>query len=197
MAAEAEVMILGKRVRLRPLGRADLPRFVQWIADPEVRACLALYRPLSLEQEESWYERNLEAGDTQSWAIDALHAESSAPLWEHIGVCGYHAIDWRNRSGEVGIIVGAREYWGRGFGTDAMQTLVNWGFKTLNLNRVHLHVYADNLRAIRSYEKVGFRTEGRMRQANFYNGAYRDAVVMGVLREEWHTTLNEAAEFPL
>ncbi len=182
-------MIFGQRIRLRPLKKDDLPRFVQWIADPEVRASVALYMPLSLEQEERWYERNLEKGDTQSWAIDAHHTESNAAPWEHIGVCGYHAIDWRNRTGEVGIIIGAREYWGRGFGTDAMQALVHWGFNTLNLNRVHLHVYADNLRAIRCYEKVGFRTEGRLRQANFYNGAYRDSIVMGVLREEWRCAL--------
>ena len=66
-----------------------------------------------------------------------------------------------------------------------MQTLVAWGFYTLNLNRVHLHVFEDNLRAIRCYEKVGFQLEGRLRQANFYNGAYRDELIMGVLREDW------------
>ncbi len=179
-------MILGKRVRLRPLEREDLPRFVRWISDPEIRAHVAQYKPLSLAQEEQWYARNLEAGDTQSWAIDARREQTTTEdPWEHIGVCGYHAIDWRNRSGEVGILIGAREYWGRGFGADAMQTLVGWGFSVLNLNRVHLYVYADNARAIRCYEKVGFRAEGCLRQANFYSGAYRDAVVMGLLREEW------------
>ena len=64
-------MILGKRVRLRPLEREDLPRFVRWVSDPEIRAHVAQYKPLSLAQEEQWYARNLEAGDTQSWAIDA------------------------------------------------------------------------------------------------------------------------------
>ena len=181
-------VILGKHVRLRPLEREDLPRFVRWVSDPEIRAHVAQYKPLSLAQEEQWYARNLEAGDTQSWAIDAHREQTTADPWEHIGVCGYHVIDWRNRSGEVGIIIGAREYWSQGFGTDAMQTLVGWGFNTLNLNRVHLHVYADNARAIRCYEKVGFRTEGCLRQANFHNGVYRDALLMGLLREEWRSS---------
>src|SRR5947207_475769 len=101
-------MILGKRVRLRPLEREDLPRFVRWISDPEIRAHVAQYKPLSLAQEEQWYARNLEAGDTQSWAIDARREQTTTEdPWEHIGVCGYHAIDWRNRSGEVGILIGA------------------------------------------------------------------------------------------
>jgi RimJ/RimL family protein N-acetyltransferase len=178
-------MILGQRVRLRPVEKDDLPRFVKWFADPEVRAHLATYKPLSQAQEERWFDRNLTAGDTQTWAIDAQPADMAVGPWVHVGSCGYHAIDWRNRSGEVGIVIGARDYWGRGYGTDVMQTLVAWGFYTLNLNRVYLRVYADNARAIRCYEKVGFQTEGRLRQDNFYNGAYRDTLLMGVLREDW------------
>ena len=121
----------------------------------------------------------------QTWAIDAQPADMAVGPWMHIGSCGYHAIEWRHRAGEVGIAIGARDYWGRGYGTDAMQTLVAWGFYTLNLNRVQLRVYADNARAIRCYEKVGFQVEGRLRQDNFYNGAYRDTLLMAVLREDW------------
>ena len=71
-----------------------------------------------------------------------------------------------------------------GYGTDAVRTLVAWGFSTLNLNRVFLRVYADNPRGIRCYEKVGFQLEGRLRQDNFHDGAYRDTLVMAVLREK-------------
>ena len=178
-------MIAGRDVRLRPVERTDLPRFVQWFADPEIRFHLAQYRPLSLDQEERWFEQNLAAEDTQAWSIDALGAGTGSAVWEHIGGCGYHTIDWRNRSGEIGIFIGTKEYWSRGYGTDAVRTLVGWGFNTLNLNRVYLRVYADNPRGIRCYEKVGFQLEGRLRQDNFHNGAYRDTLVMAVLREKW------------
>ena len=92
----------------------------------------------------------------------------------------------------VGIMLGVRDQWGKGLGTDAMQTLVAWGFYTLNLNRVQLRVFADNERAIRSYQKVGFQIEGRLRQGNYANGAYRDVLYMGVLREDWAQALMDA-----
>lgn len=183
-------MILGQRTRLRPIEKDDLPRFVKWLADPELRSYLSMTYPYGQIQEERWFERNIGQGNEQTWAIEAEPADSVGP-WVHIGSCGYHEIDWRNRAGTVGIMIGARDYWGKGFGTDAMQTLVAWGFYTLNLNRVQLYVYADNERAIRSYQKVGFLIEGRLRQANFYNGVYRDTIVMGVLREDWQRALAE------
>lgn len=178
-------MILGQRIRLRPVEKDDLPRFVKWFSDPELRSYLAKHLPVSQAQEERWYDRNLAAGDYQTWAIDAQPADMAAGPWTHIGSCGFHEFNWRNRAGEIGILIGARDYWGHGYGTDAMQTLVAWGFYTLNLNRVHLQVFEDNPRAIRCYEKVGFQVEGRLRQANFYNGSYRDALIMAVLREDW------------
>jgi diamine N-acetyltransferase len=177
-------MILGQRVRLRPVEKDDLPRFVKWFSDPDVRTNLALYLPMSLGQEEKWYERNLQASDTQAWAIDAQPADMAVGPWVHIGSCGFHHIEWRNRLAELGISIGARDYWNRGYGTDAVATLVSFGFNTLNLNRVWLRVFADNPRAIRCYEKVGFKLEGRLRQDNFNAGAYRDTLLMGLLRSD-------------
>lgn len=178
-------MILGQRIRLRPIEREDIPRFVKWSADEETRSFLDMYLPFSLMQEEHWYEQNLKAGDEQAWAIDAQPQDMTIGPWELIGACGFHQINWRCRRGEVGIWLGAREYWGWGYGTDAMRTLVRWGFGTLNLHRISLHVFADNLRAIRCYQKVGFIEEGRLRHHDFRNGAYRDALVMGLLRPDW------------
>jgi RimJ/RimL family protein N-acetyltransferase len=184
-------VILGQRVRLRPVEKDDLPRFVKWLADPELRSYLDNHLAYSHVQEERWFERNLSAGSEQTWAVDAQPADTVGP-WTHIGSCGYHRVDWRNRAGEVGILIGPRDYWGKGFGTDAMQTLVAWGFYTLNLNRVELRVFSDNERAIRSYQKVGFQIEGRLRQGSYANGTYRDVLLMGVLREDWAQALVDA-----
>jgi RimJ/RimL family protein N-acetyltransferase len=177
-------MILGQRIRLRPIDKDDLPRFVKWLGNPELRGYLAQYLPYGQAQEERWYDRNVGAGDLQAWAIDAQPADMAVGPWIHIGSCGFHDMDSRSRVGELGIMLGA-DYWSQGYGTDATQTLVAWGFYTLNLNRVYLRVFADNARAIRCYEKVGFRLEGRLRQDNFYNGVYRDTLIMGVLRSDW------------
>ncbi len=178
-------MILGQRTRLRPVEKDDLPRFVRWFGDPELRSFLDSYLPFGQVQEERWFDRNVAAGDLQAWAIDAQPADMAVGPWVHIGSCGFHSIEWRHRSGEVGIVIGTQDFWGKGYGTDAMQTLVAWGLYTLNLQRVQLRVHADNPRAIRCYEKVGFQVEGRLRQANFHAGGYRDTLIMAVLREDW------------
>jgi RimJ/RimL family protein N-acetyltransferase len=179
-------MILGQQIRLRPIERDDLPRFVKWFADPNTRQYIALHRGFSLDQETEWYERNLKAGDSQTWAIDAQPPDPGGlGPWVHIGSCGFHELDWRHRVAELGILIGPPDYWGRGYGTDAVRTLCGWGFNELNLHRIWLRVFADNERAQRCYEKAGFVVEGRMRESNFHNGAYRDTILMGLLRPEW------------
>ncbi len=178
-------MILGAKTRLRPIERDDLPRFVLWFADPEVRDGLALYLPMSLAQEEQWFEDMLKRErDTQPLAIEAQTPEG----WLHIGSAGFHEIDWHHRHAEFGIAVGEKRFWSQGYGTDATQTLVGFGFGELNLERIFLRVFADNARAVRCYEKVGFKHEGRLRRDRFHNGQYGDTLIMGILREEWQTS---------
>jgi RimJ/RimL family protein N-acetyltransferase len=85
----------------------------------------------------------------------------------------------------VGILIGEKSCWNRGYGTEAMHLLVDTAFNTLNLHRVYLRVFEDNPRAIRAYEKAGFVHEGRMRQAEFHQGRFCDVLLMSVLRPEW------------
>ena len=182
-------MVYGDGVRLRSIERDDLPRFVQWLNDPETRQGLAVRFPMGMAEEEHWFEENLKAEPgLRALALDA-HAESPAPAatanWTHIGGTGFHKIDWGDRWGEIGILIGNKEYWNRGYGTEATRTLVRWGFDGLNLNRIWLRVYEDNARAIRCYEKVGFRIEGRLRQDRFRDGRYLDTIIMAILRDEF------------
>jgi RimJ/RimL family protein N-acetyltransferase len=177
-------VILGGQTRLRRPERDDLPAFAAWLNDPEVRRHLALGYPLSLIHEEHWLEDELRKEPaTQSFVIEAMRIGGEA-YWNAVGVTGFHAIDWRSRSGELGIVIGQKSVWGSGIGTDATRTLVRWGFQELNLNRVFLRVFEDNAAAIRCYEKVGFKHEGRLRQDRYQDGRYLDTLVMGLLRDE-------------
>jgi len=102
-----------------------------------------------------------------------------------IGNCGLHGVDPKNRSAVFGIFIGDKDYWDKGYGTDTTRTLLRFAFGELGLNRVELEVYAYNPRAMRAYEKAGFRRDGVRRQALFREGKFHDIYLMCILREEW------------
>ena len=176
-------MILGKKVRLRPIERDDLPRFVEWFSDPEVRRHLLIYLPFSLAQEERWFENLLGRLERQTDVILAIETADGA----HIGNVGLHSIDWKNRAAELGILIGDKAYWSQGYGVDAIRTLLGLAFCEMNLHRIFLRVNDDNARGIRCYEKVGFQREGVSRDAVFHTGVYHDQYVMSILETEFET----------
>ena len=175
-------MLYGKRIRLRAIEREDLPRFVVWLNDPEVRQNLQLFQPLSLAQEEGWFKEILQRPvEEQPLVIEIKTAEG----WQAAGNVGLFAIRNADRAAEIGIFIGEKNFWGQGYGTEGMRLMLKHGFKELNLNRIFLRVYETNLRGIRSYEKAGFKQEGRLRQDRFMDGKYIDVILMSVLRSEW------------
>jgi RimJ/RimL family protein N-acetyltransferase len=175
-------MIYGERIRLRAPEREDIPRFVGWLNDPEVREGLLLHLPISTADEEHWFEEMLKRPQYEHPMTIQVPDEGN---WRAIGNVGYHNFDWRCRSAEVGIFIGDKTCWNQGYGTEAMRVLLRHGFNTLNLNRIALEVYETNPRAVRAYEKAGFVHEGRKRQGMYKEGRYIDILQMSVLRSEW------------
>jgi RimJ/RimL family protein N-acetyltransferase len=84
-----------------------------------------------------------------------------------------------------GIFIGDKNYWSKGYGTDATKTLLRFAFEELGLNLVELEVYDFNPRAMRCYEKAGFRRVGAHRQGLYRHGKFHDEYLMSILREEW------------
>ena len=82
-------------------------------------------------------------------------------------------------------MIGEKEYWDQGYGSEAMQLMLKHGFETLNLHRIWLQVYDKNVRGIRAYEKTGFTVESRFREAHYQHGRYYDIIIMSILRSEW------------
>jgi RimJ/RimL family protein N-acetyltransferase len=171
--------LVGTSVYLRPLELADAPTMVPWLNDSEVTRHLRGYQPMTLAAEEAFLRRMSESPTDLALGI-ALRANDRL-----VGATGLHKMDTRNRHAEFGICIGDKSAWGKGHGTEATRLVVRHAFDTLNLNRVWLQVYEYNERGLRVYQKVGFRTEGRLRQDTFRDGRYWDTVVMAVLREEW------------
>lgn len=171
--------LIGSTIYLRPLERADCPQMAAWLNDPDVRRTLLARGPLTLADEEAFLSRLAQSQTDIVLGIVVQQAD------RFIGMTALHQIDGRNRHALFGITVGDKSAWGQGYGTEATRIMVRYAFDTLNLNRVCLYVYDFNPRAIRVYEKAGFRVEGRLRQDVFREGRYADTVIMGILREEW------------
>jgi len=181
-------IIYGKRVRLRSAEHSDLEKFVGWINDPEVTKGLTLFLPMSSVDEEKWFEAVMQRPQEEKpLVIDLKDGDD----WRLIGNSSFFNFDWVARAAEVGIMIGEKTIWNQGYGTEVMTLLLRHGFATLNLNRIYLRVYAENKRAIRTYEKAGFVHEGRMRQAVYKHGMYSDVLFMSVLRDEWDARIKE------
>jgi len=102
-----------------------------------------------------------------------------------IGNTSFFPINQKARSVEIGIMIGEKEYWNQGYGTETMRVMCRYGFTELNLNRIWLRVYDTNPRARKAYEKAGFVHEGTLRQAEYKHGQYIDVHVMSVLKSDW------------
>jgi diamine N-acetyltransferase len=175
-------MIKGKRLTLRAIEREDLPRYVAWINDPEVTCHLLTYPPLNLEDETEWYE-NQRKDDTSLHLAIVVTDESL-----HIGSVSLMNLNRQDQNAELGILIGDKTRWGQGYGREAIQSLVHYGFTELNLHRIYLRVDASHAAGIRCYQNCGFVEEGRLRQAVFHHGYFEDHLIMSVLRSEYKVT---------
>lgn len=180
-------MIQGKLVRLRSIQRDDLPRQLAFNNDVEVELAGGgdPPTPQSLERLQAEYDKQAEAGgrDGPSFAIEADG--------QFIGQCALFRFDAIARTSEIGITIGDKAYWGRGYGREAIRLLVDHGFTQRNLRKIWLHVHAGNLRAQRAYLACGFEQEGRLRAHVWSDGGYDDLLVMGLLVDTWKARRTE------
>jgi RimJ/RimL family protein N-acetyltransferase len=180
-------MIEGREVRIRAIEKRDIDEIMKWINDPEVKSNLLMRYPVSQYQEERWIETAL-ATDNQRNKTFALETKDGV----YLGGIGLHKIDWENSNAEVGIVIGKKEYWNKGYGTDAMLAILDFAFNQMNLHRVYLRVFEFNQRGIRSYEKCGFQKEGVLRQDRYRQGRYYNTIMMGILKEEFRQNSERA-----
>lgn len=180
------MIYLGKKVRLRAYRKEDLELRLSYINDPEVVEGLTpdTPYPITSHENEKWFESISGLKDTYKFAIETREHK------EFIGGCSINSVDWKNRVVTVGIFIG-KDYWGKGYGTDAMKVLLSFIFMEMNINKVRLITYSYNHRAIRSYEKCGFKIEAVLRQEVFRGGTYFDKISMGILKGEFTARSND------
>lgn len=170
MSKEAEIV-------LGPLRHEDSERLFEWINDRALVLLNSPYRPVGASHHSKWFDAIQEREDVAIFAI----REKGGRL---VGVCQLLNRNPVHQTAELQIRIGAPADRGRGFGTAAVKSLLHFAFHDWNLRRVQLYVIEGNEAALRTYEKVGFKREGVLRQAVHIDGRHRDLIVMGVLRDE-------------
>ena len=172
--------LVGERIELRRHARENYRLYGEWYGDQEIwRLTSWAASPLSLSAAERLFEDRELSSTDDSFAIHLKHAE------DPIGVVSLMNISEANASADLSVIVGDPDDRHRGYGAEAMSMLLDYGFEELGLNRVGLSVFAFNEDAISTYEKLGFREEGRLREALKRDGAFHDAILMSILESEW------------
>ena len=175
-------MIRGKLVGLRPLETEDVFVLFKWFNDERVLENLGpdnMFFATSLEEEKLAVDNMLRDGHAQYLIVHNL--EDNLP----VGIVGLANLDERNASAELRVVIGEVGAWDKGKGSDAIQVMLDHAFNVRNLHRVWLRVMEYNKRALRCYEKCGFAVEGRCRHDLYHEGAWRDALRMSILEDEF------------
>jgi len=167
------------RVQLSPLEDADGEVLFRWVNDRDLRVLSAPYRPVHYQDHLAWWNSLGKRDDLVIFGIRRIDTNGL------IGTCQLQHISSIHRTADIQIRIGDAASLGCGFGTEAIRLLVRYAFRDLNLHRVGLQVFADNVRAVRCYEKVGFVREGVQRSSIFVDGRYVDVILMGLLQTEY------------
>jgi RimJ/RimL family protein N-acetyltransferase len=171
------MFIKGEKVILRPIKMSDAPRFVKWLNNPEVHKFLQTRRHLSLAFERKWLRNALKSKSNINLAIETKDGT-------HIGSASLEINADHNRA-VFGIVIGDKNYWDHGLGSEAGRLIIDYGFKKLKLHRIELGVLEYNPRAMKVYKRLGFKKEGVNSEHILFRGKYYDDIHMGLLDREW------------
>ena len=170
--------LVGERIYLSPKNVEDVEIFTEWMNDFYVTDYTGRsYQTMTLQEEKQYLENSEKSKNT--FAIIDLETDKI------IGTIGLHSIDHINRTSTLGIFIGDKNYWNKGYGTEAIQLILDFGFNYLNLNNIDLALMEFNERALKCYQKCGFKEIGRRRKCKFINGKYYDSISMDILAEEF------------
>ena len=162
-------------IYLRPMTYSDTDSIVRWRNTESVRKNFIYQALFTRESHENWIKTKVETGHV----VQMIICETATD--KPIGSVYVRDIDYVHHKAEYGIFIGEESARGKGYGTEAARLMIRYCFEELKLHRLFLRVYAENLQAIRSYEKAGFEKEAYLRDDVYVEGRYRDIVLMGIL----------------
>ncbi|MBB6460381.1 GNAT family N-acetyltransferase [Flammeovirga kamogawensis] len=170
-------------IQLKPLQKADVDYFYNWINDEEVtRYSLSIFSKISSKSEiNKWYTSVL---NSSFEIVYGIYLENTSEL---IGYTGFSNISRQNNSAEYFLFIGNKKFWGQGIGTRVTEEILEIGFFGHKFNRIMLTVSEPNIGALKAYSKAGFIKEGRLRKACFRQGEYHDKIIMSILVNEFQS----------
>ncbi|OGI87764.1 hypothetical protein A2995_00600 [Candidatus Nomurabacteria bacterium RIFCSPLOWO2_01_FULL_33_24] len=177
---EKIIFLEGNKVILRPIRKeTDLELFTRFFNDPEVRFYLSSVFPKTIRDEENWFDNQVGKNDN---VILSIETREDSRL---VGLMGLHRINWISKTAFTGACLGEKEYWGKGYGTDAKMILLNYAFNTLNLRKICSTAYDFNKRSQKYNQKCGYQIEGLRKKQFFVRGSYCDEVLLAVYKKDW------------
>jgi RimJ/RimL family protein N-acetyltransferase len=178
-------MIQGKTINLWALERSDLINNYVWCNDPELIFLTGMSPyPKSSWEFEKWFDSVLNNPGAKVYAIKTREGQ-------HIGNIELSGIDTRCGKGEIGLVIGEKDFLNRGCGREAIRLMLGFAFREMGLHRVSATVFSHNERALACFRKCGFLEEGRQREAHYSRGKYWDIVQLGILRDEFERSAGE------
>ncbi|MBA3664214.1 MAG: GNAT family N-acetyltransferase [Bacteroidetes bacterium] len=166
-------------VSLSELEEPDRLILFDWINDKKLVELNSFFKPVTIEAHTNWFNSIRQNKSVRIFGIRIIENN------ELIGSCQLFNINELNRAAELQIRLGSFDKMGKGYGSQAVQLLLHYGFENLNLQRIYLNVFADNIRAYKSYRKNGFAEEGHLRRAAYIGDRFVDVKVMSILKEEF------------
>jgi len=166
-------------IYLKPLEKSDLnERYLSWVNDSEVTKYMeADTLPVSMEKLEKYYDFMTNSPNHVILAIVDKGTDY------HIGNITLNDINWIHRTANLGIMIGDKGYWGKGYGTEAIKLMTKYAFDKLNLHKIWLSLWDDNIAAFRAYEKAGYKKEAELLSELYRNGKYHNRIYMGIINE--------------
>lgn len=179
MKKQKMVFLEGGKAALRLLDKeTDLEPCLRWVNDQDVIQYLTIYLPTYAQDKEKWFDDLQKRKNDIILGIETLDGK-------FIGITGLYSINWKDRIAMHEIIIGEKDYWGRGYGIDSHMILLDYAFNTLNLRKICSSAISFNERSLKYHLNCGYQVEGTLRKQIFKNGEYRDRILLSVFKDEW------------
>jgi RimJ/RimL family protein N-acetyltransferase len=170
--------ITGDNIVLRPLSKADIENRVKWFNDPEVRKTLVISERFEVEKTIRWFEK-IQADSSRAEFV--IETAKKVP----VGVVGLASIDSAHKTAEIYIVIGEKEFWGKGVMIEAECLLIGWSFNSLGIEKIWAESRPENIASLITMKKIGFQVEGTLRNEKIVNGQRTTVLRLGLLREDF------------